>query len=136
MPPTLRRLFALAAALGIAVLGPGCSKKSTKPPPIEVLTQEESDDLVQQVAMMVSTDRGGWLVDLQSTLQSIPLLAPPGPQATLSRRLFFPAAMRRGFGIDRDTTFMVASTRAEKPVVSTTPSRSSLVNPARSNVTL
>ena len=108
MPPTLRRLFVLAAALGIAVLGPGCSKKSTKPPPIEVLTQEESDDLVQQVAMMVSTDRGGWLVDLQSTLQSIPQFA-PGRAARNRSLLAFPTGMRPGFRIDRDTVFTVAS---------------------------
>ena len=110
MSPKFRCLLALCAAVSIVALGSGCGKKNPKPPPIQVLTQEQSDDLVQQVAMMVSTVHGGWLVDLQSTLLSIPLLAPPGPQAALARRLhLFPTATRPGFGIDRDTTFMVAS---------------------------
>src|ERR1044072_8483959 len=109
MSPNFRRLTVLCAAFLVVALGAGCGKNSTKPKNlIPPLTQEQSDDLVQQMAMMISTDHGGWLVDLQSTTQRIPQLAPPGP--SLRQRLFALPASSSPFRIGTiDTAFTVAS---------------------------
>jgi hypothetical protein len=109
MSPKLRRLTYLCAVLLVAAVGTGCSKKTTKPPPVPPIAHEDSDDLVQQVAMMTSIDHGGWLTDLQSTVASVPQFA-PGPQPSLTQRVIgFSANPRSPVGVNRDTTFTSAS---------------------------
>ncbi len=107
MTPTFRRLC-LGAALLIAVLSTGCGKKSTKPNPIPPITQAQSDDLVQQAGMAASIDHGGWLVDILSTLESIPLGRSTLP-AMNRRVLRSPASARPGAFAERDTLFTRAS---------------------------
>ncbi len=101
MSPNSRRLTVLCAAFLVVALGTGCSKSSTKPKTyIPPLTQEQSDDLVQQVAMMVSTDHGGWLVDFQSTLRGTPVSS----RSSLSfrnRPMIFLARLLTGIGYRR-----------------------------------
>jgi hypothetical protein len=95
MPRPLRRLAVLflTAALALIAAG-GCSNKRD-PEPEQPLTQTEADDLVQAVGAMVATDLGGWLVEVQSTAQSIPV----GSPTTLE-------GSRGPFRIMRDTTFV------------------------------
>ena len=88
MPSLLRRTIVLG--LAVLVMGAmGCSSKDKKTNPLPTLSQEDADDLVQQAAMMLATDQGGWLIDVQSTLESTPIEAPPPP---LARRLNLMAA--------------------------------------------
>jgi hypothetical protein len=112
MSGTFRRLFVLCAAALIALSAPGCGKKGKIVDPVPVLTQEDADDMVQQVAMMIAADQGGWLVDLQSTRESMPLNVPavPGPMSLSQRVLMMPASSRGGgFRTNRDTLVTVAS---------------------------
>ena len=104
MPSLLRRSFALwLAILSLAAAGCGGKDDPTKPV-TPTLSQDQADDLVQQVAMMIATDHGGWLVDIQSTLEQTPVDAP----TTLARRLNLMPASAGGFFralADSDTTF-------------------------------
>lgn len=105
MTPTFRRLC-LGAVVLLAVLGTGCGKKNPNKPTPVVITQSQADDLVQQVGMSASLDHGGWLVDIVSTLESMPLGATP----SMSRRvLMLPASSRPHVSVNRDTVFTRAS---------------------------
>lgn len=110
MSPTFRRMFALCAVALIAFSAPGCGKKKPTDP-VPSLAQEDADDMVQQVAMMIAADRGGWLVDLQSTRASMPLGGPVVPGPSLSRRLLMMPASSGGGGFrtNRDTTAIFGS---------------------------
>lgn len=108
--PTFRRLTALCMAAMIAVFAAGCGGKDGPTQPIiPELTQSEADDLVQQFAMMMASDHGGWMTDLLSTRDALPAGGPPvGPAKSLSRRLLLmPASAGRGFETNRDTSFAV-----------------------------
>jgi hypothetical protein len=83
------RYASLVSLCVLAAFAAGCSKKSSTRPPIEI-TQEDADDLVQQVGMMIGSDNGGWFVDLESTIASMPLSEP----------MIVPAGMTR---VTRDT---------------------------------
>jgi hypothetical protein len=125
MPSLLRRTLVLGLAV-LAMAATGCSKDKTTKPTVPTLTQEQADDLVQQVAMMTATDHGGWLIDIQTTLASVPMEAPPGP---LARRLhLMPASAGPMFRAlaDSDTVFVRAGmTYHFKNLYSDTSSRDS-----------
>lgn len=98
-------------AIGLLVLLCGClgcgktTKPRVDPPP---LTQADADDLVQMVAMMTGSDRGGWLVDIQSTLASMPLPAPPARGQRFERLFAASPEGKHRFGImTRDTIVTV-----------------------------
>src|SRR2546425_1425001 len=98
-------------AVALIAFGVGCGKKSTKPPINPPISLEDADDLVQQVAMMTASDNGGWLVDIQSTIVSIPTPSPiaPSSAARLRNLLAVPASLNRGgFPILWDTSFTIA----------------------------
>lgn len=110
MSPTFRRMFALCAVALIALSAQGCGKKGKPTDPNPGLAREDADDMVQQVAMMIATDRGGWLVDLQSTRASMPLGGPVVPGPSLSQRVLMPASSGGGgFRTNRDTTAIFGS---------------------------
>jgi hypothetical protein len=72
-------LFLVLAALVLAVGGCSKDKKTTE----AGLTQAQADDLMQGLAAMAAIDRGGWMVSIESSLESHPrsnLSASPGPQ--------------------------------------------------------
>jgi len=103
MASLLRRTIVLGLAV-LVMATMGCSKKDKKTNPVvPSLTQENADDLVQQAAMMIATDQGGWLIDVQSALESTPMEAPPAP---LARRLdLVPASASPIVRTLRDSSF-------------------------------
>ena len=103
MSPTFRRMFALCAVALIAMSAPGCGKKKPTDP-VPSLAQEDADDMVQQVAMMIASDRGGWLFDMLSTRESMPLGGPATGAPSLSDRvLLMSSTPGGGFRTNRDT---------------------------------
>lgn len=110
MSPTFRRMLILCAAALIAVSALGCGKKKNPVDPIPDLAQEDADDMMQQVAMMIASDHGGWMVDMLSTRASMPLGGPALPGPSLSQRVLMPAsAGGGGFRTNRDTLAVFGS---------------------------
>ena len=109
MSPTFRRMLVLCAAALIAVSALGCGKKKNPVDPLPDLAQEDADDMVQQVAMMIATNHGGWLMDMQSTRASMPQGGPVVPNPSLSERVLMPASAGGGFRTNRDTLTVFGS---------------------------
>jgi len=104
MSPKFRQLILLCAAALMAVSAVGCGKKDKKTNPIPDLAQEEADDMIQQVAMMIASDYGGWLVDLHTTRSFMPAGGPPANEiASLSQRVLMMPASSRGGGFRANT---------------------------------
>src|SRR2546428_13856641 len=97
MSPSSRRHAIAACLVALLALVAGCSKKKSTPPNTEPqLTQEEADDIVQQLAYMTAADSGGWILEVQSTFKATPKsVAPiPGLCGGLELRMRPPVAMQ------------------------------------------
>ncbi len=95
MPRFPRSLVCAAFLLTTLVFLGGCGS-DPKPPvtQIPILTQEEADDIAQQMGVMIAANLGGWMSEINSTADAIPGVTPP-------------ALSLRGPGsaaIERDTT--------------------------------
>jgi len=101
MSPSSRRHAIAACLVALLALVAGCSKKKSTPPNTEPqLTQEEADDIVQQLAYMTAADSGGWILEVQSTFKATPKSVAPTPGLSWGPEL----RMRAPVGIERDTT--------------------------------
>ncbi len=96
-----RRFAFVVSCLSALVFLGGCGGDS-KPPvtPIPILTQEEADDIAQQVGVMVANNLGGWMYEINSTADAIPGVT-PSPMPSFGRG--------GGASIERDTTIVGAT---------------------------
>src|SRR5439155_8049931 len=94
MSPAKLRFVALSVLAILVALGSGCSS-SNKPTVRTVFSQNDADDIVQQVGIMAALDLGGWMVDLHSSVNST-------PRSPMGLRYALPAR------VTRDSTFTVA----------------------------
>jgi len=100
MPPSSRRHAIAACLVSLLALAAGCGSKKSTPPNTELqLTQEEADDVVQQLAYMTAADSGGWILEVQSTFKAIPKSVAATPSLGRGPEL----RMRVPVGIERDT---------------------------------
>src|SRR2546428_8971821 len=86
MSPSSRRHAIAACLVALLALVAGCSKKKSTPPNTEPqLTQEEADDIVQQLAYMTAVHSGGWILDVQSTVKATRNADAPTPVLACGR---------------------------------------------------
>ena len=77
---TIRRLVVLGSFAVLAMLAVSCSPRGKGPTTVKPLAVEDADDIAQQFGMLIATDRGGFLVDVLTTIEGVPLYGPPvGP---------------------------------------------------------
>jgi hypothetical protein len=99
-------------SVGLAVLAlAGCGgNDNNDPPSLPPLSQTDADDLMQQAAMMMASDRGGWLSDVNAIVGSLPRpVVGPGGAARLRALMAMPASAGRGFQVFYDSTYSVGA---------------------------
>ncbi len=95
MSPAKHRFVGLYVLAALLAFSFGCSSKHNKIVTPHIFSQNDADDIMQQVGISAALDLGGWMVDLHSTVNSTPH-SPAG--------LRYPAPAR----VLRDSTFTVA----------------------------
>jgi hypothetical protein len=98
MPAHFRRLTIASAAVLLALAAFGCGGTNKKVPVFPPITQDAADDIMQEFAMVLSLDHGGWLVEIDSTLSAVPAQGVPPFVAPGSAQSFMAAAISYNIG--------------------------------------
>jgi len=107
----LRNTLMILIASGLTLFAlAGCGGDDGDDPGLPPLTQSDADDLMQQAAMMMATDRGGWLKDVEVIVTTLPRPVVGAGSAERLRLLFaVPASAGRGFEVLYDSTYVVGA---------------------------